>query len=54
MPALLASPVKALSVVSAVLSATSASAPFRVRSAPLPIAVIPPLANSSNASPERW
>ena len=52
-PSLLASPVKALSVVSAVLNATSALAPFSVRSAPLPIAVMPPLANSSSASPER-
>ena len=39
-------------VVSAV-PATSAAAPLRESSAPLPIAVIPPLANSSNASPER-
>ena len=34
-----------------VLSATSALAPFKVSSAPLPIALIPPLANSTTASP---
>ena len=35
------------------LSATSALAPFKVRFAPLPSAVTPPLANSSSASPAR-
>ncbi len=53
-PALLVIPFNALLLVSVVLTATSVFVPLREISPPLPIEVIMPLANSSNASPDRF